>query len=62
MYAAATRFDADWMFEVKHLVVQQILDGAARSIGAVEHAADDDGVVCSVVVAEHTARVVGAPG
>ena len=62
MDAAAARFHPDRMFEMKHLVVQQILDGAARSVGTIEDAADDDGVVGSVVVAEHTTRVVGAPG
>jgi hypothetical protein len=38
------------MFEVKHLVVEEVLDGAARGVGAIEDAADDDGVVCGVVV------------
>jgi hypothetical protein len=60
--AAASGFDAHGMLEVQHLVVEKILDGAARSIGAVEDAADHDGVVRGVVVAEHAAGVVGAPG
>ena len=60
--AAAAGFDADGMLEVEHLVVEQVLDGAARSVGAVEDAADDDGVVRGVVVAEHAAGVVSAPG
>ncbi len=62
MDAAATGPDADGMFEVKHLVVEEVLDGAARGVGAIEDAADDDGVVGGVVVAEHAACVVGAPG
>ena len=60
--AATARLDADGMFEVEHLVVEEVLDGAARSVGAVEDAADDDGVVGGVVVAQHAAGVVGAPG
>jgi hypothetical protein len=60
--AAAASFDADRVLEVEHLVVEEILDGAAWSVGAVEDAADDDGVVGGVVVAEHAASVVGAPG
>ncbi len=60
--AAAAGFDADGMLEVEHLVVEQILDGATRGVGAIEDAADDDGVVGGVVVAEHAAGVVGAPG
>jgi hypothetical protein len=60
--AAAAGFDADGMFEVEHLVVEEVLDGAARGVGAIEDAGDDDGVVGGVVVAEHAAGVVGAPG
>ena len=51
MDAAATGFDADGVLEVEHLVVEKVLDGAARGVGAVEDAADDDGVVSGVVVA-----------
>ncbi|WP_433973178.1 hypothetical protein [Tunturiibacter lichenicola] len=60
--AAAASFDADRVLEVEHLVVEEILDGATRGVGAVEDAGDDDGVVRCVVVAEHAAGVVGAPG
>ncbi len=62
MDAAATRFDADGVLEVEHLVVEEVLDGAAGCVGAVEDAGDDDGVVGGVVVTEHAAGVVGAPG
>ena len=60
--AAATGFDADGVLEVEHLVVEEVFDGAAGGVGAVEDAADHDGVVGSVVVAEHAACVVGGPG
>jgi hypothetical protein len=50
------------MFEVEHLVVEQVLDGAARGVGAIEDARDDDGVVGGVVVAERAAGVMGRPG
>jgi hypothetical protein len=59
--AATAGFDADGVLEVKHLVVEEVLDGAARGVGAVEDAGDDDGVVGGVVVAEHAAGVVGRP-
>ncbi len=49
--AAATGFDADGMLEVKHLVIEEIFDGAARSVGAIKDSTDDDGVVGGVVVA-----------
>jgi hypothetical protein len=60
--AAATGFNADGVLEVKHLVVEEVFDGATGCVGAVEDAADDDGVVRGVVVAEHAACVVGGPG
>ena len=49
--AAATCFDANGVLEVEHLVVEEVLDGAARGVRAVKDAADDDGVVGGVVVA-----------
>jgi hypothetical protein len=39
------------MLEVEHLVVEEVLDRAARCVVAVEDAGDDDGVVGCVVVA-----------
>jgi hypothetical protein len=60
--AAAQAAHADRMLEVKHLVVEQVFDGVARAGGAVEDAADDDGVVGGVVVAERALGVVLAPG
>jgi hypothetical protein len=59
---AAAGFDADGVLEVQHLVVEKVLDGAAWGIGAIEYTADDDGIVRGVVVAEHAACGVGAPG
>ena len=60
--AAAACFDAHGMLQVKHLVIEEVFDGRPWSVRAIKHAADDDGVVGSVVVAEHAASVVGAPG
>jgi hypothetical protein len=62
VHAAAAGFDADGVLQVEHLVVEEVLDGATRGIGTIEDAADDDGVVGGVVVAEHAAGVVGRPG
>ncbi len=59
---AAACFDADGMFEVEHLVVEKVFDGAAGRIGTIEDAAYYNGVVGSVVVAQHASGVVGAPG
>ncbi len=60
--AAAQAARLDGVLEVKHLVVEQVFDGVARAGGAVEDAADDDGVVGGVVVAERALGVVFAPG
>jgi hypothetical protein len=49
--AAATSFDADGVLEVEHLVVEEVFDGAAGGIGAIEDAGDDDRIVRGVVVA-----------
>ena len=60
--AAAAGFDADGVLEVKHLVVDEVFDGAARRVGTIEDAADDDGVVRGVVVAQHATGVMSGPG
>ena len=62
MDAAAQAARLDGVLEVQHLVVEQVLDGVARAGGAVEDAADDDGVVGGVVMAERALGVVLAPG
>ncbi len=62
MDATASGLDPNGMLEVEHLVVEQVLDRTAGGIGPVEDAADDDGVVSRVVVAEHASGGVGAPG
>ena len=58
--AAGTYFDG--VLEVEHLVVQQVFDRVTRGVGAIEDPTDDDGVVGGVVVAEHAAGNVSAPG
>ena len=47
---------------MQHLVKQDVFDGVAWDPWVVEDAADDDGVVGGVVVAEAAAGVVLAPG
>src|ERR1700722_8060540 len=59
--ATAQAAGSHWMFKVQHLVVEQVLDGVARAGGAIEDAADDDGVVSGVVMPEGTLGVVLAP-
>ena len=61
MDAAAAGLHADWVLQVEHLVIQQVLDGAAGRVGPVEDAADHDCVVGGIVVAQRTAGMMRAP-
>jgi len=62
VYATATSFDAHGMFEMEHLVVQKIFDGATWRVRAVEYPANDDGVVGGIIVAQHSTGVMSRPG
>src|ERR1039458_8770084 len=59
--AAAEASHFNGVLEMKHLVEEEIFEGVARAGGAVEDAADDDGVVGGVVVAESPLGHVLAP-
>src|SRR4051794_5965234 len=50
------------MLQMQHLVIDDVLHRITWHIGAVEKAADHDGVVSGIVVAEVAAGVVRAPG
>ncbi len=62
MHASSAPPQPDWVLQMQHLVEQDVFDRVARHARAVEDAADDDGVVGRVVVAEAPAGVVAAPG
>jgi hypothetical protein len=62
MDASSAPPQLDWVLQVQHLVKQNVFDRVARHARAVEDAADDDGVVGGIVVAEAAAGVVTAPG
>jgi len=47
---------------MEHLVKQDVFNGVARHTRVVEDAADHDGVVRGIVMAETAAGVVAAPG
>jgi len=47
---------------VQHLVVEDVFDGVAWDARMIEDAADDDGVVRGIIVAETAAGVVLTPG
>ena len=60
--AAAETAPPDRVLEVKHLVVEKIFEGVKGAGRTVEDAADDDGVVGGVVMAERALGRVLAPG
>src|SRR5438105_1244492 len=57
--AAASQFDR--MFQVQHLVVDDVLDSKSRHSRTVENPAYDDGVVRGIVVPQAVARMLAAP-
>ncbi len=62
MHASPTPTQLDRVLQVQHFVVEDVFDRVARHARMVEDAADDDGVVGGVVVAEAAAGMVPAPG
>ena len=62
MDAAPDAAHFNGVLEVQHLVKEQVFDGVTGAGGAVEDAADDDGVVGGVVMAERALGHVLAPG
>src|ERR1700677_685282 len=62
VHATAQAAHPDGMLQVKHLVIEQVLDGVARTGRPVENAADDNRVVRRVVVPKRPLGVVLAPG
>ena len=62
MHAPSTPSQLDRVLQMQHLVEEDVFDSVSRDVRVVEDAADDDGVVRGVVVAEAAAGVVLAPG
>jgi hypothetical protein len=62
MHASPAPSQFDRVLQMQHLVEEDVFDGVARHTRMVEDAADDDGIVRRVVVAEAAAGVVPAPG
>src|SRR6185437_6973970 len=61
MHAAAAAVELDRMLEVKHFVIDQILDGMPGYLRPVKNSADYDCVVRGIVVAEILAGSLAAP-
>src|ERR1700674_3814 len=62
VHASPTPTQLDRVLQVQHFVVENVFDRVARYARVVEDAADHDGVVRGIVVAEAAAGVVPAPG
>ena len=45
-----------WMFNVQHLVIEDVLDKPLRNIGGIQRLADGDAVVNVVVMTENALR------
>src|SRR5205085_2425757 len=50
-----------WMFDMQHLVIEDVLDKPFGPVRGVERLADHDGVVDGIVVAENAARAARRP-
>ena len=61
MHTPAAAFQFDWIFQVQHFVIHEVLDGVLRYLGPIKKTADDDGIVCGIVVAQAVARMLAAP-
>ena len=53
---------SDWMLEVEHFVIEQVLDRVARTRGPIEYAAHDDSVMGGIVMAQRAPSQVLTPG
>ncbi len=62
MDAAATAPQLYGMFQVQHLVKEDVLDGVAGHARVIKNATDDDGIVGRIVMSEAAAGVILAPG
>src|ERR1700722_19035424 len=62
MDAAPASADLDWMLQMQHLVIKQILHRITRRSLPVENAAHHNRVVRGIVVAEAPLGGVAAPG
>ena len=62
MHQAPAAAQLDWMPQVQHFMIDEILNGIERNARGIEDAADDDGVMRGIIVAQATESLVAAPG
>ena len=61
MHASARSANAHGMFQMQHLVIQQVFDGVTRRRGPVKHTADHDSIMSRIVVTQQSLGVVLTP-
>jgi len=61
MHATPAAAQFHGMFQMQHLVINDVLDCVAGNSRLIEDAAHDDGIVGGIVVAEAVAGVIAAP-
>src|ERR1700743_2430719 len=62
MYQPATASQFNWMSQVQHFVIDQIVNGILRHAWAVKDTAYDNRVVCGIIMAKAAQRLAAAPG
>src|SRR4029077_14782939 len=62
MHETPAAAELDGMPQVQPFMIDEVLDGKGRDARRIEDAADDDGVVRGIIVAQAAERFVAAPG
>jgi len=62
MHNAPAAAEFDGMSQVQHLMIDKILNRIKRYARRVKNAADDDGVMCGIIMAQASQGLVAAPG
>ena len=62
MHHSPAAAELDGMPQMQHFMIDEVLDGKEGDARRIENAADDNGVVRWIVMAEHAERFVAAPG
>jgi hypothetical protein len=62
MHGAAAAAKLDRMPQMQHLMIDEIFNGIERNARRVKNAADDDGVMRGIIVAQTSQGLVTAPG
>src|SRR5215467_12452613 len=62
MHKAPAAAELDGMPQMQHFMIDEVLDGKGRNARRIENAADDNGVVGGIIMAQAAESFVAAPG